>query len=281
VKYRHYRRPVRRYSAVVLRSKLKSERNQKMGKVLAYAGSLAAVFCAVYISWNALAGFFSTSERFNLREIKILGAKNVSKSEIAALLPFRQGDNLFDIWVSEAERNLSQCKPELENISVRRGWQKVTVSFDERVPIAYVFIDGEKLGVDVKNKIFPLRGGFTKKSLPKIACSDAEQRMAVIKFIVQYKSLAKDSFKDTVGVGIEQDGCIYFDLAEGPRVMWGVPDRDILKEKYGKLKYVLEDSKAKFSRLEYVNLNFFEQGRIIIKPRVNGISSLSQAKAVS
>ena len=97
----------------------------------------------LFFGYRAVDNFLFCSECFKIKKIEIRGGKNISSSEISALLPFSAGDNIFAAPVSSTEENLRQCKPELKKLSVSRVWRGIVVRFEERVPVAFAKIDGE------------------------------------------------------------------------------------------------------------------------------------------
>ncbi len=80
---------------VVLRYKFKYERRQKAYKVGQFVAIACAVVFGVLFGYRVISNFLFCSDCFKIKTIEIRGAKNISASEISALLPFRERDNLF------------------------------------------------------------------------------------------------------------------------------------------------------------------------------------------
>ncbi|HBU70324.1 MAG TPA: hypothetical protein DEE98_08095 [Elusimicrobia bacterium] len=269
--YRRARRTSkRRYRTVTLRSKLKSERRKTAGKVLLIGTVIGVLAFGSVQGWKAVSSFLFESERFKIRRIDIVGAKNVTKGEIEAQLSFRTGDNIFTAWVSKSERDLRQCKPELKKVSVRRGWKKIVVRIEERTPVAFVSYGGEKLGIDSDNRPFPLRGRWVKHPLPEITAPGELERAELLRFVKDFYSQAGDFSSRAAGFGIESLNEITIRLKDGPLVVWGRRENDKLSAKLDRLQQVLDDGLKRYSGLEYVNLAFFDDGRIIVRPKRNG-----------
>ena len=261
---------------VVLRYKFKYERRQKAYKV----GQFVAVAClagfVVLFGYRGIRNFLFCSDCFKIKTIEIYGGKNISSSEISALLPFSEGDNIFSAPVCEAQENLRQCKPELKKLTISRRWKEIVIKFEERVPVAFTKIGGERLGLDDENKPFPLRGMYAKKTLPEIAAQDEEGRRRMLDFIKVFAPKAKDIYPKIVKLYPEPVNNVVFELNSGLKVYWGGSEEDRIKRKLSKLNQVLFDAGERFSAVEYVNLCFFDNGRIIIKPRKAG----SQAEVI-
>ena len=265
---RRGRKPVTyRRRNVVLRYKFKYERRQKLYKTGQFFAALClAVFCVLF-GYKVIHSFLFCSDCFRIKNIEIRGAKNISSSEITALLPFREGDNLFSAPVSATEENLRQCKPELKRLWVNRAWKSIIIKFEERVPVAFARIDGERMGLDDENKPFPLRGMYARKPLPEIVSRDEAGRREVLDFIKVFARKAKDIYPKIIRFYPEPVCNVAFDLDNGMKIYWGGSDEDTISRKLNKLNQVLFDAGERFKAVEYVNLCYFENGRIIVKPK--------------
>lgn len=267
MKYRPARRrPLRKYKTVTLRSKLKVERRKTAGKFLLYSSMAAAIFLGGCWAWKTASGFLFGSDNFRIASIDIRGIKNVTRSEIIALLPFREGDNIFSFRLMNTEKNLRQCKPELKSITLSRRWKKVVINIEERTPVAYTLFEGQRMGLDNDNKPFPLRGKWVKEFLPQISNSDESERKAVLEFIKQFSPVAKELFPRVRSVALASVNDMVMELKDGPEIFWGACEKNKFEPKLKKLAQVFEDARARFSRIDYVNLCYFDDGRILVKP---------------
>jgi cell division septal protein FtsQ len=268
VEIRRGRRPVvYKRKNVVLRYKFKYERRQKAYKIGQFFAIICLVGFGLLFGYRVISNFLFCSDCFKIKTVEIRGAKNISASEIAALIPFRKGDNLFAAPVSETEENLRQCKPELKKLRVNRTWQGVVIRFEERIPVAFARAGGERLGLDDENKPFPLRGMFAKKIIPEIAAQDEAGRKDALNFIKVFSSKAKDVYPKIVKFIPEPVNNMSFELDSGMKVYWGDTSEEKIKAKLTKLSQVLFDAEERFKAVEYVNLCFFDNGRIIVKPK--------------
>ena len=265
------RKPVvYRRKNVVTRYKFKYERRQKVYKFGQFIGSVAIAGFLILFGYRVIGGFLFRSDLFAIDKVEIRGGKNISSSEIAALIPFRTGDNLFKAPVSDTEENLRQCKPELKKLVVYRTWKGVVVKFEERVPVAFVRLGDERQGLDYENKPFPLRGMYARQTLPEILAKDDQSRAQVLDFIKAFSVKAKDIYPKIVKFYPEAGNCVTFELEDGLKINWGSCEEEKMKPKLIKLAQVLFDAKERFQAVDYINLCFYEDGRIIVKPRKAG-----------
>jgi cell division septal protein FtsQ len=183
------------------------------------------------------------------------------------LLPFRAGDNLCGLRPKEAEKNILQCKPELKAIDISRGWKKVTVTVRERTPAGFVNINGEKLGIDGDNMLFPLRGAWINAGLPQIDAATSGDRGEILRFMSDFYPVDESFFAGISRFALEPVNSVVFDIKGGPRIFWGRLEAGKLKAKLGKLTRVLKDSSTRYTGgLEYVNLSYFDDGRVLVMP---------------
>ncbi len=276
MKLRRSRRPLRRYNkykrTVTLRSKLKQERRLQAGKYVLYLAVATIVLYGGWRTWTATTHFFSHAEYFQIRTIEVKGGKNVTQSEIAALLPFRPGDNIFRLWASETENNIQQCKPELRRISIRRGWRKVTVQLEERQPVACVVEKGQRLGLDAENALFPLRGKLVHQFLPEVTANNEDDRREVLAFVQAFSREAGELYPQIAKLGLESVNDIVFEFKDGARVFWGPLEKDQLKPKLKRLEQVMADAKNRSVEVDYINLCYFENGRILVRPKADPVA---------
>ena len=145
---RRYGSSARSRKRVATRSKFKFERRKKAGKFTLYLALLLLSGTFAWWTWKTATNFIYNTDYFKLKTIEVRGLKNIARGEIVALLPFRPGDNLFNINLSDTRDSIARYKPELKRIGLSRGWQKVTVDLEERVPVACVNLDGQLQGID-------------------------------------------------------------------------------------------------------------------------------------
>jgi cell division protein FtsQ len=268
--YRRTRRPVRRPRRYVLRSKVKAERRQRFTKAGIVLLLLAGIGFGGWKAWQAASCFVSSAPCFTIRSITVRGGKNISPSEIIALLPFRAGDNILHITPGKAERAIRQCKPELKDIAIRRSWKKVVITLVERQPVACVQSGGRRLGVDADNAVFSLRGHQVTQKFPEIVAAAAAERKDVLAFIRTFSAQAKELFPRVTRLFPEPVNAIVLELDDGTRIFWGPIAATDVRQKLRRLSQVMADARTRYTGIEYINLCYFDDGRIVVKPRSAG-----------
>ena len=271
MKYRRARRPLRRFKVVKLRSKIKSERRRKMGRLFLGLAVICACIGGGWWVWNAAGNFLSRSDLFKISAIDVRGCKNVTRSELVAMLPVREGDSIFSFRRAHTENALRRCKPELKRLNVRRGWKKIVISIDERIPVACTFIGGKRMGIDNDNAPFPLRGQWVKAVLPEVSATDASERSEVLRFIREFAPAAKSLFPRVERFTMESLNDIVMELTDGSKIFWGPVEKNKIKAKLERLEQVFDDAGSRFSGLEYVNLCYFDSGRILVRPALKQV----------
>ncbi|MBN1621923.1 MAG: FtsQ-type POTRA domain-containing protein [Endomicrobiales bacterium] len=251
---------------VMLRSKFKRERTFKIRKLFTAVVFLAVLSALGWAGYKSISYFVFDTGYFDIKKIEIKGLKDVTQSEIMALLPFRLGDNLFKVWISVTEKNLRECKPELKKVDIKRKWQRLLIKLEERKPIACLNVENRKFGIDEDNIPFPLRGVWAGAELPEIVAKDTSEREDILDFIELLLSESKDFYDSISRFYIEPGNNIVFVLKNDTKVYWGPAKKSKLKPKIEKLLQVKEEAKKKFAGIEYINMNYFDDGRIVVKP---------------
>lgn len=267
MKNRRYSASARSRKRVATRTKFRFERRKKATRAALYLAVAALLGTGAWWTYRATTDFLYTSEYFRINRIEVKGLKNIAQAEITALLTFKTGDNMFRADLSDAEDSIRKYKPELRKVSVSRGWQKITVRAVERVPVACVAVDGQLYGIDQDNKPFPLRGSWTKAVLPEIKCQAEPDRRKVLDFVKEFAPRAKDIFPRVAKLYLEPMNRIVFDFGDGSRIFWGQIEGPRLGAKLSKLSQVLDECKTRFASFEYINMSFFDDGRILVKPK--------------
>jgi cell division septal protein FtsQ len=262
-----YKRPKRRYKRIVLRSKIKKQRRRsvlKLGSavlILALSGFLALR------GYKSIHAFLFTSKFFKISKIEIKGAKNISQGEIVAILPFRAGDSIFSISLKKTEKRLENYKPELESVRIKRNLQDIVVRVKEREPVACQVLSGAKMGIDASNTVFPLRGSFVTMGLPEFVAENAQKRKLLLDFMAELGSQAKEILPRVKKFQIESVSDVVLCLDDGSKIVWGPLEKEKIKPKLNVLKQVIADAKNRFNSFEYINLCYFDDGRVLLKPK--------------
>jgi cell division protein FtsQ len=247
---------------------------KKRRKTIKFLFFFASVFL-IYFGGRKLLEIVYKSDRILIKDIEVLDAKNVTKSEIKELLPFNIGDNLLRVNLSEAEEGIKKLKPELKNITINRRWQKIRVRLYERTPEAFVMNDDNMVGIDFDDMPFPLRGFMATMKVPKIICKSLSQRGDILKFIKRFKSVCGGFLDNISEIKFSNTGDVIFVMRSNASdtnntiVFWGEEPPEHLVSKFEKFQKVYVDAMAKYKQIEYIDMTLYNSGRIIVKPIVS------------
>ncbi|MDR1941620.1 MAG: FtsQ-type POTRA domain-containing protein [Endomicrobium sp.] len=222
----------------------------------------------LYAGAKKLAGIAYAADSLSIKEIDVSGAKNVSKAEIKALLPFKVGDNILKADLSAAEDEIKKLKPELRDISVNRRWQRVNVRLYERTPEAFVLKGKEIFGIDFDDKPFPLRGFMSAMKIPEIECQSLQERAELLKFVQTFKAVCKDFLDGVAAVKFGVSGDVVLKMRDGTEIFWGEDRAQWISHKFDKFQKIYVDAKARYSDIEYVDMTLYDYGRAVVKPKI-------------
>ena len=278
MKRRSFRRaakfPARPRRSVVLRTNTRKDRDT--GRLVRLSLIFIVVCGLAYASlkgFQALISCVSKSEILTIKSVEISGTKNVSKGEILALLPFDPGDSILAQNLGKAEKEVLRLKPELKKIKIRRGFKKITVLVTERVPVGFVTVQGSRLGIDYDNVPFPLRGENLKADLPEINSEGDADRQEILLFVKIFSERAKEYFPKSSSFYLESIEDAALELKDGTRIVWGKIEKDKFDVKLRRLNEIVADASSRFSGIEYINLNYLDSGRVLVKPKIFQSSS--------
>jgi cell division protein FtsQ len=241
-------------------------RNKRVRKIFFYLVFLGGIVYSLYFGINELLSIAYKSDKIIIKDINIVGAKNITKAEIKELLPFKIGDNLLKVKLSETESEIKKLKPELKNIVINRRWQKIKIKLYERTPEAFVIQNGEICGIDFDDKSFPLRGFMSDMKIPKIVYRSDEERKRLLGFIKRFKFVCDGFLDNILEMRINNTDDIIFAAADNMTIIWGEEMPERLSNKFKKFRKVYEDAISRYKQIEYINMNLYFSGRIIVKP---------------
>jgi len=109
--------------------------------------------------------YLHNSPRFNLKEVKIIGNKYLSKNEILALIKIENNKNIFKINIKEI-KNKIKMNSQIKKVEVNRIFPStIEINVEEREPVAYIGED-KLYQVDKEGVIFPsIKSYFYGKKL--------------------------------------------------------------------------------------------------------------------
>ena len=242
------------------------KKGRKFIKLFFYFTLFVFVAFGVYFGGKKLINLAYESDRIVVKDIEVTGTKNVTKSEIKELLPFKIGDNLLKINLSKAEDEIKRLKPELKNIIINRYWQKVKIRLYERTPEAFIMRGDEILGIDFYNTPFPLRGFMVTMKVPKLSYKSNVERKKLLGFIKRFKSVCGNFFANISEMKLSKTGDIIFVTCDETVILWGAEEREILPHKFRKFQKIYVDAMSKYKRLEYIDMTLYHFGRAMVKP---------------
>jgi cell division protein FtsQ len=245
-----------------------SKNGRRAAKFFIWAVLSAGLCFLLYAGAKKLVGIVYAADSLSIKEIEVLGAKNVSKAEIKALLPFKAGDNILKADLGAAEDEIRKLKPELKDISVNRRWQRVNVRLYERTPEAFVLIGKELCGIDFDDKPFPLRGFMSSMQVPEISCSNEAERGELLKFIKTFKTVCNDFIDGVAAVKFGLSGDVVLKTRDGAEIFWGEDRAEWLAHKFDKFQKIYVDAKARYGAIEYVDMTLYDSGRAVVRPKL-------------
>jgi cell division protein FtsQ len=244
----------------------RSNSRNKGRKSITYAVVFVFFSFLVYSGVKKLMNLAYESDKIIVKDIEIVGAKNVTKTEIKELLPFKTGDNLLRINLSKAEDEIKRLKPELKNITINRSWQKVKIKLYERTPEAFVIRGDAVLGIDFDDNLFPLRGFMGATKVPKLFYRSDVERKKLLSFVKSFKFVCGDFLSDVSEIKFSGTGDIIFVTHGNTVIFWGAGRQDILSHKFNRFQKIYADAISKYKRIEYIDMTLYSFGRATVKP---------------
>jgi cell division septal protein FtsQ len=236
-------------------------------KVAIIVGALFLLYAVV----SKASTYINTLEMTSLKDIEVVGIENLTQDEIKAALPFKTGVNIFSIKLSSSQEYLMRNKPEIKSISMKRkfydgGLSKIYVQIEERIPEAFIRNGASLKGIDFDSISFPLRGSMKDMNIPIITSKSDKNIREVLSFIKIIKDSSPEFFTKIKEIGIEAND-ITFVNEDGALVYWGHAKDINLEKKIEIFNRIYDDAKAKFNRIDYVDITFYNAQRVIIKPK--------------
>ncbi|MFC1500844.1 cell division protein FtsQ/DivIB [Elusimicrobiota bacterium] len=256
----------KRSTNFIVRSNFKRIKNRSNFKLYLVLILTFAILYSGWRIWGISSELVGSSNFFKIESIEVVGGENVLPGEILALLPFQKGDNILRQPLKKIENDISGLKPELKNVSVSRGWKSIKIKIKERRPVAFVEIDSKRLGIDFDNKVFPIRGNHREKEIPQIIASDELKREEILTFLKMLLQNADELYIKARMVYYKSVDDIVIELGNNQKIIWGQLEKKKFRYKLNVLNEVLADSNERFSKTEYIDLCFFDKGRVLVKP---------------
>ena len=214
----------------------------------------------VLLMWFCVIGV-NRSKAFPVSEIKVLGNKNVSENQIISRANIALGSNIFTISKTEVK----QCVAGIDEIRKVKVWRDlpgtIVISVDEYEPFVRVQLGGKQWLCDRDGNLFH---GKTEVK-PVIICTSQSD----VKPLVKIYSTIRDLNLPFVVGRIVKDKSGYVNLYAGNfSIKGGALDADSsleIRKKFNDMMKALNDVMARGEIPKYVDLRFYDQGRIIVQ----------------
>ena len=217
-----------------------------------------------------------TGERFGLREIVVKGTGQLTVSQVLSQVPWRVGDNIFRCNLSEVRQNLLKSFPRIKKVSIRRSYpNKIVIKVREREPIGRVLEANNLascLGIDKEGVCFELlaqellayeNGPFLRIDRPGAMTA----LRPLLEFTNELKKMYNNIWKNIYTLDMNTYGEITTVSKDGVKICWGkYLSREDLSAKVRAIENIQEKSIARGQKIEYLDLNLFGLGRIIVRP---------------
>jgi len=232
---------------------------------------IAAAVFLVYMLLSKSIDAISNLEITRIKDIEVSASGNITKAEIKALLPFKEGDSTVKVNLRSAREQIKSVKPELKSLSIRRGWHKVKIKAQERTPEAFVKQSNSLMGIDSDLQVFHIRGFMISIKAPLITYKDEKEKEEILQFIKAVKSFDNNFFDAVASLNLSASKDFVFTTNESVIVYWGEFNIKNLNEKIADFKKVFANAKSRNDKIEYINMTLYDLGRVIVKAQKNKI----------
>ncbi|MDR0956311.1 MAG: FtsQ-type POTRA domain-containing protein [Endomicrobium sp.] len=218
-----------------------------------------------YLGCKELIKVTLKSEKIIIKNIEVIGTKNITKAEIKELLPFKIGDNILKINLTEAKSKIKKLKPELKNIIITRRWQKVKIKLFERTPEAFIYKNGTTFGIDFDNTPFPLRGFMSAMKVPKIIYKSDSERTQLLYLVKKIKSVCRNFLNNISEIKFSNTGDIILIMNTNTTIFFDNEKSERLTYKFKKIQRIYVDAITRYKQIEYIDITY-SFGKAIVKP---------------
>ncbi len=177
--------------------------------------------------------------------------------------------NCVLLWLPGAERWLAnrvcQRYPAVRTIRFDRHLadNRIDIKLEPRVPLA----TWNGMGIDEEGRTFMITPG-TWKALPQVLFQPAQKRVDAGRWLKQLSAM-RGVWEQVNSIKQDAFGTVQLVLKTGTTVVWGPVDLVSPKPKADILARILDDAHKNLGGITHADLRFFEQGRIIVRPKTN------------
>lgn len=260
---------IKRKQHVVIRKKTKVIRWKYLLNTILWLLLITGITGIGYIVVDRSHAFIVTSPYFKIKDIDITGTSIEEAEKMSQVLKVRKGDNIFFFRSKEVIRKLLEAHPEILNALLRRKFpDKLIIHIQYRNPIARIAFGERMVCVDEEGVIFKLPGLDQKEMfLPQVISSGQSERKMLVTFLKYWQEYNCSLGKDIIKLKTEIPLDIVYYLSDGTKIAWGKLDEELFEQKFERLQIVYRDATKRFKNLRYVNVRYWQDGRILIRPR--------------
>ena len=176
---------------------------------LLLVGALVGV---VWLFW------FSTY--LSVRSVEVSGVDRLRDAEVLAAADVREGEPLARVDLATVRARV-QALAEVRSAEVTRTWpDTVTISVQERIPVAVVEIGGRLRGLDVEGVVFR-EYRSVPQGLPRVETPVDTGRDALVEAAAVVSALPGDLTERVDHVEVATVDQISLELRDGRTVVWG------------------------------------------------------------
>lgn len=177
------------------------------------------------------------------------------------------------LWLPGSEasfrRKLMQRYPEIHTARLEKHFlnNRIVVHMEPRVPL----VAWANRGMDNEGALFPLTQA-SAAALPKAVLPETKERRSLGQWLAVL-ALKPELWNNIQQISQNVQGDFCFDMKTGTRVEWGSPDVTLAAQKARYLSWVLQDAHERLGGAATADIRFFEDGRVVIRPKSAGLSS--------
>ncbi|HVO33546.1 MAG TPA: hypothetical protein VMU17_06495 [Elusimicrobiota bacterium] len=248
---------------VVLRQKRRDEiqRRARVVFLRGLIGALGVGFALGVVSKGD--GLFAKAVRDYTPSVEINAPPILAGVPVEAELPA----NRFWLWFPgaavQAERRIRGQFPGVASVDVQRDLaaKRIRIRLQARTPL----VRWNESGIDAQGVAFPISADAWPQ-LPKVQLANAIPLNVLGPWLAR---LSRETaiWDQTALISTVGSGEILVQTRMGAVVNWGAPDPAAVGPKASALRQVLDDAHQHLGGASTADLRFFEDGRIIMKPK--------------
>lgn len=253
----------KRKQRVVIRAKRREHRAAKARGMFLKTALTAVAGGAAFLLLTQSDSLFGRFVKEHTPAIEFKAPKMLTNPALPGALPQRP----FVLWFpgtgKNVRRELMEKNPGVKGVVLERHFleNRIVVRMTPRIPILQI---GEQ-GMDADGVIFPAPPG-TWSALPRATLTNVIPRPVLGRWVAQ-ASKNRTLWDQVVAVSDDPMGDVILDLKTGARVVWGPPEPEQIRQKTDSLIKTLEDAHDHLGGAAVIDLRFFDEGRIIVKPK--------------